>query len=88
VLGASVSNIVLLFIKDFAMLILVAALLACPLSYWLMNNWLQNYASHVTISAFPFTFAVGCLGLFTFLLIVMRTAKSANTNPIKSLRTE
>jgi putative ABC transport system permease protein len=87
-LGASVSNIVLLFIKDFAMLIILAALLASPLSYWLMNNWLQNYASHISISVFPFSLAISCLAIFTFLLIGMRTAKSANTNPIKSLRTE
>jgi putative ABC transport system permease protein len=88
VLGASVSNIVLLFIKDFAMVILIAALLACPIAYYIMNNWLHNYASHITISAFPFSVSVGCLGVFTFLLIAMRTAKSANTNPIKSLKTE
>ncbi len=88
VLGASVSKIVLLFIKDFAQVIIIAAILACPLSYWFMHNWLQNYASHISISAFPFSFAIGCLGIFTFLLIAIRTAKSANTNPIKSLKTE
>ncbi len=88
VLGASVSNIVLLFIKDFATVIIISALLACPVAYWIMNNWLQNYASHITISAFPFSVAVAVLGLFTFLLISMRTVKSANINPIKSLRTE
>jgi putative ABC transport system permease protein len=88
VLGASVSNIVLLFIKDFATVIIIAALLACPVAYWLMNNWLQNYASHIRISVFPFSLAISCLAIFTFLLIGMRTAKSANTNPIKSLRTE
>jgi putative ABC transport system permease protein len=88
VLGATVSNIMLLFIKDFSMVIIIAAMLACPIAYWVMNTWLNNYASHITISALPFSVAVACLGLFTFLLIGMRTAKSANTNPIKSLKTE
>jgi putative ABC transport system permease protein len=88
VLGASVPNIMLLFIKEFVIVIALAALVACPVAYWMMNNWLNNYASHITVSATPFLLAVVALGIITLLLIALQTIKAATTTPVKSLRTE
>ncbi|MES2849639.1 MAG: ABC transporter permease [Bacteroidota bacterium] len=88
VLGASVRNILLLFVKEFAFIMLIAGLIACPLAYWMMNNWLNNYASHIAVSASILITAVGLLATMTILLICLQAAKTAVTKPVKSLRTE
>ncbi len=88
VLGASVSNIMLLFIKEFVIIILVAAVIACPVAWWVMNNWLNNYAYHITISLLPFVSSIIILAAVTLLLIGVQTIKAAVVNPVKSLRAE
>jgi putative ABC transport system permease protein len=54
VLGASVSNIVVLLSKDFVKLVLLAFLIASPLAWWIMNNWLQDFAYRINISGWIF----------------------------------
>lgn len=88
VLGASVPNIMLLFVKEFVVIILIAAVIACPLAYLVMNNWLNNYAYHINISPKPFALSIIALTVITLLLIGLQTIKSAIANPVKSLRTE
>ena len=88
ILGASIQSILLLFVKEFAVILLAAGAVAVPVAYWLMNNWLNNYASHIRISAAPFAFAVGMLGLVTLVLIALQALKAAVVNPVKNLRTE
>jgi len=88
VLGSSVAAIILLFIKDFFWVTIVAGFIACPLAYIIMDKWLQEYAYRVNITAAPFIISVVCLGLLTVLLICGQTIKAAIANPAKSLRTE
>ncbi len=88
VLGASVFNIMLLFVKEFVIIILAAAIVACPVAWWVMNNWLNNYAYHITISMLPFVSSIIILAVITLLLIGFQTIKAAIENPVKSLRTE
>jgi len=88
VLGASIQSILLLFVKEFAGILLVAGAVACPVAYWLMNNWLNNYASHIALSAALMMAAVGLLAAVTILLICLHAAKTAIANPVKSLRAE
>jgi putative ABC transport system permease protein len=88
VLGASVPNIILLFVKEFVVVILIAAVVACPLAFMVMNNWLDNYAYHINISPAPFAFSIIILIVITLLLIGLQTMKAAIANPVKSLRTE
>ena len=87
-LGASVSGIVLLFLKEFLAVIALGALVACPLAYMVMNYWLQNYAYRIDITATPFIIAVVILAFITALLICAQTIKSALLSPVKNLRTE
>ncbi len=82
VLGASVQNILLLFVKEFAFIMLVAGLIACPVAYWLMSSWLNNYASHINISVAVLIGAVGLLAIVTVLLICLQAANSAVTKPV------
>jgi ABC-type antimicrobial peptide transport system permease subunit len=88
VLGSSVVSILTLFIKEFLLVILIGGIIACPLAYIIMHNWLQNYAYRVDITATPFIISIVCLGLITTLVICVQTIKAAIANPVESLRTE
>ena len=88
VLGASVKNIMVLFINEFALIILIASVVACPVTYVIMSKWLNNYAYHIQISPMPFAVSLLMLSMVTGLLICMQTIKAAMANPVKSLRTE
>jgi ABC-type antimicrobial peptide transport system permease subunit len=88
VLGASVSNIVLLVSKEFLWLILVAFLVAAPLAWWGMQQWLQNFAYRIIIDWWVFILA-GLMAFFIAILTIsIQAIRAARANPIKSLRTE
>ncbi len=88
VLGASLSDIVLLFSKEFVLLIVVAFLLAAPIAYYVMNNWLQSFAYQVNIGAGIFIIAIVSSALIAACTIAYEAIKAAIANPVKSLRTE
>jgi len=88
VLGASASNIVYLFSKEFMVLIGIAFLVAAPIAWYFMNKWLQNYPYRISISAWIFLIG-GMISIFIALATVsFQAIKAALTNPVKSLRTE
>ncbi|MEP7373268.1 MAG: ABC transporter permease [Chitinophagaceae bacterium] len=88
VLGATVRQLLLLISKEFLKLVLIAFVIAVPLTWWLMNNWLEKYAYRIDISIWLFG-AVGIIILLLTLLVVsLNTMKAAMGNPVKSLRTE
>lgn len=88
VLGADVRNIITLFIRDYALLIFLANLIAWPLTYIITNNWLQSYAYRVNQDVIPYV-AV-CLFIFitAFSMIAIQCFKAGTASPVKSLRTE
>ncbi|MBL7930875.1 MAG: ABC transporter permease [Bacteroidia bacterium] len=88
VLGASVRVIVRHLTFDFLVLILVASCIAVPLTWWLMNKWLQNYPYHIELKLTVFCFTVIIVLLIAFFTISFQSVKTALSNPIKSLRTE
>jgi putative ABC transport system permease protein len=88
VLGASLPNIIMLFVKEFIVVLLIAVLVVCPIAYVLMKQWLHNYANRISITATPFIFAATVLISITILVIALQTFKTAKTNPAKSLKTE
>ena len=88
VLGSSVNGIIVLFMKEFLSVVLIAGLIACPIAYLLMKNWLSDYAYRIDMTAIPFIAAIALLGLTTALLIAAQTVKTALANPVKALRTE
>jgi ABC-type antimicrobial peptide transport system permease subunit len=88
VLGASVRNITVLLSKDFLKLVLISFVIASPLAYWAMYNWLQPFSYRVTIHWWVFALA-GLSAVFIALFTVSYEAiKAAIANPVKSLRTE
>ena len=88
VLGASVFSVWNLLSKDFVILVLISFLIAVPMSYYFMHNWLQNYQYRTDISWWIFAAAgIGSL-LITVLVVSFQAIKAAIANPVKSLRTE
>lgn len=88
VLGASISSLYLLLSKEFIKLIAIALIIASPLSWWAMNEWLQSFAYRVPIGLWVFA-ASGVLAVLIALLTVsFQAIKAASANPVKSLRTE
>ncbi|GAB3963999.1 ABC transporter permease [Spirosoma terrae] len=88
VLGASVASIVTLLSKDFMKLVLIAILLASPLAWWTMNQWLNDFAYKIQIDWWVFVLA-GVLAVCVALLTVsFQSIKAALVNPVKSLRSE
>lgn len=86
VLGASTPGIVYLLSKEFVLLIILAFVIASPVAYYIMQNWLQNYTYRIQpgIPIFVFTF-VGCIVL-GWLTVGHHAVKAARANPVKSLR--
>ena len=88
VLGASITNIMVLLTRNFITLVIIANLLAWPLAYITLNSWLQNFAYRITLDLWPFVLG-GFLVIFTALLTVgYQSFKAAQTNPIDTLRYE
>ncbi len=88
VLGASVAEIVALLSKEFIKWVLIANVIAWPLAYYVMNDWLKNFAYRIDMSFWIF-FASGVLALLIALLTVSSHAiKAATANPVESLRYE
>ena len=88
VLGASVSGIAALLSKDFLKLVLISCIVAFPLAWLMMNNWLQNYQYRITISWWIFLIAAIVAILIALLTVSFQAIKAAIANPVKSLRTQ
>lgn len=88
VLGASVINITTLLSKDFLKLVLIAIIIASPVSYYLGNKWLQDFAYRINISWWMFA-AAGIAALFiAFATVSFQAIKAAISNPVKNLRAD
>ncbi|HWK02816.1 MAG TPA: ABC transporter permease [Puia sp.] len=88
VLGASVTGISLLFIREFLWLIGIAFVIASPVAWYFMNKWLQNFTYRVQMTGWMFA-ATGVMALLIGLLTIsVQTIRTALANPVKSLKTE
>ncbi len=88
VLGASASHLMVLIIRDFAWLALFASTIACPVGYFLMRNWLQNFAYRVDLGFFPFVISALGVVVATVLVVGYQVYKAASANPAEVLRRE
>jgi putative ABC transport system permease protein len=88
VLGASVSQIIMLLTGQFVKLVLVAIAIASPLAWMAMSSWLNEYAYHINIGAGVFLIASAMAVSVTFISVSYQSFRSALMNPVKSLRTE
>ena len=88
VLGASVPGITGLLSKDFLKLVILSSLISFPIAWWLMHNWLQNFAYRVQINWWVFIVAAVLAIVIALFTISFQAIKAALSNPVKSLRTE
>jgi putative ABC transport system permease protein len=88
VLGASSQNLVFLLSKDFLYLVLIALVIAVPVAWWVMHNWLQDFAYRITIRWWVFALAGALAVLIALITVGVQALRAATANPVKSLRIE
>lgn len=88
VLGASVETILMLVSKEFLFLVAIAFILSIPVTYWAMQNWLNNYAYRINIGTDIFVMAGIAAILIAIITISFQAVKSALMNPVKAIRSE
>ncbi|MES1161201.1 MAG: FtsX-like permease family protein, partial [Bacteroidota bacterium] len=88
VLGASVSGIVGLLSKDFLKLVAIAAIIAFPVAWYVMHNWLRDFAYRISIQWWVFLLAGFLASAVALITIGFQAIKAAVANPVKSLRSE
>lgn len=88
VLGASVVSILQLIYREFVFLVIIGFLLAIPLSYYLLNQWLGNFTYRISLDVLTYGATLFLLLLITFLTISHQAIRASLANPVKSLRSE
>jgi putative ABC transport system permease protein len=88
VLGASVPQITILLCREFFLLVLLANVLTWPLAYWVLENWLKNYAYRIPLSPLVFVFALGAALIITILTVSFQAVRAAVANPANALKYE
>jgi ABC-type antimicrobial peptide transport system permease subunit len=88
VLGATATSIIYLFSKEFILLISIAFVIAAPIAWYFMNNWLQDYVYRINVSWWLFA-AGGLVAIIIALATIsFQAIKAAIANPVRSLKTE
>jgi putative ABC transport system permease protein len=87
-LGASVTSIVILLTRNFTLWVIVSNLIACPIAYYAMTRWLQNFVYKVHIGYLVFATALGLALIITIVTVGFQAIKAAMANPVDSLRYE
>ncbi|MFC0771792.1 ABC transporter permease [Terrimonas alba] len=88
VLGASVSEVWLLLSKEFIVLVIISCVVASPIAFFYLQNWLQQYDYRININPVVFVLAGIVAIVVTIITISFQAIKAAIANPVKSLRTE
>ena len=88
VLGASVVNLWRLLSTEFFVLVLLSCIIAAPIAWYYLNNWLSNYDYRIEIKWQVFVLAALAALIITLLTVSFQAIKAAIANPVKSLRTE
>lgn len=88
VLGASVSGIVTLLSKDFVKLVLIAVVIASPIAWWAMNQWLADFAYRIAIQWWMFAVAASTAMAIALLTVSWQAIRAAVANPVEALRDE
>lgn len=88
VLGASIANLWGLLSKDFVLLVIIACLIASPIAWYAMNQWLESYTYKITIHIGVFIAVLALALLITLLTVSFQAIKAALLNPVKTLRSE
>jgi len=88
VLGADIHHVVMLFSSELAGLLLLAAIIACPLAWWGLYRWLEDFAYRAPIGVWPFVTAASGVAILALLTVSLQAIRTAIVNPARRLRTE
>ena len=88
VLGASVTQVLLLLSGEFIILVMLSCLVAAPIAFYFMHGWLQTYYYRITIGPGVFIASASVTIVVTIIIISLQAIKTALMNPVKSLRSE
>jgi len=88
VLGATIGQITRMVTKDYLKLVIVACVIAVPVAYWLLQNWLNKYAFRISIDIWFFLLPILMIISIAVITVLYQSIRAAVANPVKSLRTE
>jgi putative ABC transport system permease protein len=88
VLGAGVNNILILISKDYLLLVIIAIIIASPIAWYFMQQWLQDFAYRIDVDWWVFALTAFATLLIAFITISFQSLKAALSNPVKSLRND
>src|SRR5262249_31466929 len=88
VLGATIPHIIYMLSRDVLILVVVAAVVVVPLSYYVIDGWMSNFAFRTNLNYFFYALVTLLAMVFVFLTVAFHSLKTARTNPVESLRTE
>jgi len=88
VMGASTTGIIGLFSRNFALMVIIANVIAFPISWYIMNNLLENFAYRISINWLTFIFAGGISLFMAISTVSLQSLKTALTNPVHAMRYE
>lgn len=88
VMGASVPQIVSMLSGDFIRLVLIASLIALPAGYFLMEEWLSQYAVRINVNVWVFIVPFLLMIFISMMTVSIQTVKAAHTNPVNTLKNE
>ncbi|RYY09660.1 MAG: FtsX-like permease family protein, partial [Chitinophagaceae bacterium] len=88
VLGATIAQIWLMLSRDFIALVVISCIIASPIAYYFLHNWLQKYDYRITIGPWIFLIAGAISLIIAILTVSVQAIKAAVANPVKSIRTE
>jgi putative ABC transport system permease protein len=88
VMGASAGRITRMLLSHYLKWILLAAMIAFPLSYWFMERWFRNFAYHIQAEWWVFLFSFILAALIASVTVMFKATKAANTNPVNTLKYE
>ncbi len=88
VLGATVTQVASLLAREFVVLVGISLLIATPLAWWSMHQWLQNYIYRTHLNAWPFLATGAAVLVLALLTVCIQAVRAALANPVKSLRPE
>jgi len=88
VLGASITGIIALIVKDFLKLVIIAVVISTPVGYYIMNRWLEDFAYRIEIGLWIFALTFMIVLIIAIATVSFQTVRAAIANPVESLRYE
>lgn len=86
--GANRAQITLRYLKYHLFQLAISATIACPVSYFLIQKWFENYSIEIPLKAFPFVISIIALTLITSVIVFIQTYRASNTNPVDTIKIE